>query len=332
MKSRIRTMLAAGLVTAFALPVLAGCGGGDTTTPAAATPAGAISGAQSSGAPAGQADAGGSKLKQSIEMRRKEEDMIAACMKTSGFSYQPYVPGDVLHPLPEGPTDYDGLKTYRGKYGFGHLFGAIVYKDDPNVVDMFHDVNPNEAAKDKLDAGQKKAYEVAMYGREVSGTKRADSLAPSEGCVGAAVKAVDPAARKEREERSKAILENRIDDYCPPSCQSWKAGEAQLKALEAAYANCLKGKGYTAVPNNGVADGVSVYDIAGKTVQKRFDEVNKTKAMGTPNIDPDVARAELTKEIKVALEDLECGKDYHVTMNKLQKQTMDLRPATGGLS
>jgi hypothetical protein len=297
----------------FALPALAGCGGAkaDSATKAASGTGGAQAAADPS-----------ATVQKSIDMRRREEDMIAACMRKSGFTYQPYVPDMILHPLKQEPSDYEGIKAYRSKYGFGSLFGSIVYKGDRNVVQYAPDPDPNRAMRAQLDPAQQAAYDMAYQGPP-DRTKRS---APREGCVGEAVRAVDPVARKREEVVAK--IHNSRDVPCDAVCAAEKAGENKVKPLEAEYASCLKGLG---VPMN--VGGATLTDLSFKVVQQRFDAANQAiPGKGElPKIDIEVARAELNKEIKVALDDLECGKKYIPAANKAREDAWALSPPTGGL-
>jgi hypothetical protein len=322
-----RRLAAAVIGTALLLPSLAACAGEvETTQSGAARGASdpAESGASGSGNP-------GSKQQQSIELRRKEENLIAACMRKSGFTYVPHVPEEMLHPAAQRRTDYAALKTFRSKYGFGS-FAVVVYPGDPNVAPAAAD-DPNAATADRLSGTQKAAYERALYGNDRS------KGAMVGGCIGDAVKAVDPAAWKRAEFQHKtidraakanggAVSSNDVDDTlcgADPGCAQLNSRKAELKPLEGPYAACLRGKGYAV---EAVGD---ITQAASATVSARFDKLNTSTDPFKPQVDPAIARTELKNEVKVALEDLECGKDYLVARGKLEAQAAELAPPSGGL-
>jgi hypothetical protein len=316
-------LLAVLFSAGIAVPVLlAGCGE-DKGTAASGSGDSRASGTATANDASTGPDGLTDRQKTSLEMRRKEEDMIAACMRRSGFTYKPYIPQQILHPFPDEPTDYEGLKAHRNKYGFG-FFSSHVYKGDPHVT-VPEDNNPNDAVVAALDPDQQKAYRLALSGRPPA-PRTKDYLKPSEGCIGEAVKAVDPQARKQREELAKSVSSGQE----PPGGAARRAARAQLAPLEPEYASCLHTKGIPTSPGNGPAD-LGVSDFASKLVQQRYDQLAFRSGSDGPHLDPDVARKELKREIKIALDDLECGKQYLPMQSKLRKQLDDAEPPTGGL-
>jgi hypothetical protein len=149
--------------------------------------------------------------------------------------------------------------------------------------------------------------------------------------VADAVKAVDPQAWKKVELRDlslhdKARAQAEYEKSCtadPAPCKLADDELAQLRPLEDAYGTCLKSKGY---PVDGNVD-----DVARESLVARFDDLDTDPDVFTTKIDPATARTELTKEINVALEDLECGKDYLTTKAGQDARDAELGPPSGRL-
>src|SRR5947209_19760815 len=87
------TLVALLAGTGLAMAVLGGCGArADRAGPVGAAPANGSTSADQTGGLS-------SKENKSLQLRRSEENMIAECMKKSGFRYEPYVPQSLLHPV-----------------------------------------------------------------------------------------------------------------------------------------------------------------------------------------------------------------------------------------
>jgi len=276
------------VLVAGALGLLAACG-----TPQAAPPAGAGSPTATSGGQATEAPADGSQESKASADSVRFENLMADCMKAKGFTYVP-------RPLTfEKPSDnqlgkdpslvpYDALKKFRSKYGFGH-FAADVYPHDRNVAPEPLKPNPNTAIRDALDETGKKAYDEAFDGGYVAMKQggsfdRAKHDASCSGKVSLEVygpeKPADPAAA------AKAA-----------QVQQEYQNDPDLLQAAQGYANCLRGLGYeVGAVKPGVIDwaveqaALNLYSAAqGANLQQGLDH-----------------------EIKMALDDLECGKDYRV--------------------
>jgi len=308
---------------ALMLPMVTACNAEEPRS-TGSTEAGAATGA------AGAGGAGESKKQKSIDMRRREENLIAACMKKSGFTYIPYVPASMLNPPAPKPTDYASLKTFRSKYGFGNLYAPYVYPGDPNLAQPTEN-DPNDAIVDGLDPNQQyNAYREALDG---NWNDKSGQLELIGGCVAEAVKAVDPMAWRRAVYRHNNLSGKRLDENsrefkelceASPACKNSDADDARLKPLQNAYVACLKRNGYP-------ADEYDTDTAASDTLLARFDRLDTDPDVFTTKIDPAAARAELKNEIKVALEDLECGKDYIATKAEIEARNDALKPPSGGL-
>jgi hypothetical protein len=221
------------------------------------------------------------------DQRSRAENMIADCMKQQGFTYVPHVP--VESETPSSPSirgqhpalvAYEDLKTFRQKYGFG-VYAADVHPQDPNVASRQPTTtpNPNDAVKAGLDPAAKEAYNKALHGVGKG----------NGGCVNDSMMAVfgdTPAddAVKQAETR-----------------QTQSAFESDPGVVQAAnaYAACLGSRGHKV---SSTKPGMIEVSLRHAMVAAR----------GQGNLTGDAARTGLDNEIRQAMDDLECGKDYFV--------------------
>jgi hypothetical protein len=265
-------------LAATSLAVLAGCGGQAAAPPAAG----------------GAADANGAGNPDSNEV--KAENEIADCMKKKGFRYVP-------HPLSfDGGSDQlaryggvlfvleppDQVRTFRAKYGFG-AYSKLAYPDDPAVrVDQPDpSKNPNNAIRDALDPAQQQAYDKALEGN--TGDSKAGQKAPSNpdsGCAGTAAEKYygkGPSGDEQAANRR---------EYA-----AFTNDPAVIKAAQK-YGDCLKAKGY------------QVRRAQPGSIEQEMQTSWVDKVQNAGSISPAEAKAQLDKEIKAALDDLDCSLDY----------------------
>ena len=278
---------------AIAVLSLAACGGQPETSaapPATApeAPASATSAAPDTSSPEGKAEADSIKF----------ENLMADCMKAAGFTYIPHPmqytrPATNLAGQDPALVPYDQLKTYRAKYGFG-VYARDVYPNDPNVaIPGANNPNPNNAIRDALDPAQRQAYDLARDNGSQGDlsyeqAKKGVAKEPG-GCVDKVNKQVGPA---EPAKTSDAAAEAAAQ-------QASQAFQTDPQVLQAAqnYGTCLRNLGYT-VPNTkpGFIEHTLEQVVSGQH----------------ENAAPGGAAQALTQEIKMALDDLDCGKDYEV--------------------
>ncbi|WP_157570454.1 hypothetical protein [Microtetraspora malaysiensis] len=221
--------------------------------------------------------------------RPKMEQIKADCMKQRGFKYIAYVVPD--RPEPDLGT-YEAMRTYRQKYGFG-VFAQLVYPKDPltGSMESARDASagdPNEAITQKLNESQLGAYLEAMGG-----------------CYAKAAKQV---LHKEAGSELEAVglLQGARDDLEEAEIN----GDPELVGLVPGFADCLATKGQRVPPA-----------ILPTAMAKRGNDAfwDQMKALGDkeskgrplPDFTPAQARPYLDREIKAALEDLECGKEFY---------------------
>jgi hypothetical protein len=214
------------------------------------------------------------------------EQIKADCMKQKGFKYVAFV-------APQRPqsdlSTYEAMKTYRQKYGFG-VFSQYVYPKDPltgsiESAEAALGADPNEKIMAKLNDSQFDSYNEAL-----------------KGCVGKAAKevlnkevesALDGAMqmREAREELEAAEID----------------GDSALISLAAGFADCLGGKGRR-VPS---AKPMALAKRGETEFRDQLKELSGKSEHRAPDITPAQARPHLDQEIKAALEDLECGKEFY---------------------
>jgi hypothetical protein len=215
--------------------------------------------------------------------QREVQAQLATCMKGKGFTYHPSVSEPELPDAikNEMSGDYPGMKKYREKYGFGFA-ASLVYPND-NVGRISRQMGDgSEDPNSKVIAGLSKQQREAYF--DAMGTCRLEMINKA---TGKKLKSIEEAS-KAQSELLKQIINREID------------GDPKLVELAGTFADCLKGKGYR-------VGSQRPSDIASST------ETPFMKEFGTlaGNATADGARPLLQREIKAALEDLECGKEFY---------------------
>jgi hypothetical protein len=224
--------------------------------------------------------------KRSSDPRPKMEQVKADCMKQKGFKYVAYVAPQ--RPEPDLST-YEAMKTYRQKYGFG-VFSQYVYPKDPltgsiESAEAAQGDDPNAQIMAKLNNSQFDSYNEAI-----------------KGCVGRA---------------AKEVLNKEVESVLDGAMQMREAreeleaaeidGDSALISLAAGFADCLGGKGRRVPSTKPMA-------LAKRGDTEFMDQLKKLSGKSehrAPDMTPAQARSRLDQEIKAALEDLECGKEFY---------------------
>ncbi|AQZ68151.1 unnamed protein product [[Actinomadura] parvosata subsp. kistnae] len=269
------------LALACSAAVLCGCGGAAET---AAQPSPAASAAVK-------------------DKRNQFEAAKADCMKQKGFKYVPYV--RPTEPASEDERlrdsgDYQAMLKYRQKYGFG-VFAVHVYpKEIQGPGSEMADPDPNADIQGSLSTAQLDAYNEAKNACMV--------------VVGKQVLGLD--------------LKSNMDYFNHMALAHRRAktaeldGDPDLVELAATMSTCLKGKGYrvsdtkpTAVARRGENEFMERQSAIGREQDPKMaggpKMTKNTKQLVMPTLTPQQARPYLDKEIKAALDDLECGKDFY---------------------
>lgn len=226
---------------------------------------------------------------------------MAECMKKAGFTYVAYVAPPAAPQFQDAfERNYEAARTFREKYGFG-AFAPAAYPDDPNVNMPTTSGDPNAAAFNALPADRKPAYNIALFGNADRSKMPGGKLG---GCSGEAQAKVYGTQDQIKAKSEAASEQARI-------AKQNLNGDAQLVQLAQAYGTCLRGKGYP----------VGTTSVTEIRTALRFEWFGKAAQLtpappeGRPDateqkMDPAVARPQLTQEIKAALADIDCGKDF----------------------
>ncbi|WP_328866589.1 hypothetical protein [Streptomyces sp. NBC_00304] len=305
-KRAVRDSLIAAMAVAM-LSLATGCGGSDDKAApdagsAAADGTPAADGSGQLAVPDGTSD----EVKKTYIL----ENALAACMKKQGFTYTPHV----VAPSTDDPLagmdgeDYAVSKKFRQKYGFG-MYAADAYPNDPKAP--FSNaggrvggktVTPADDDEKGMTPAQLKAYDAALNGVPPKTTDKT-VLDKPRGCTAVArVKAYGPeqsaaAAKKEQSDREET---NRTNGLA-------LNGDTQLVQLAQQYATCLRGQG---IP-------VSTTQPTGMSTMVRLDRTAKLPEHH--QLSSEAALPLLTKDIDVALKDLECGKAFRAAYYPKEK-------------
>ncbi|MBB5080823.1 hypothetical protein [Nonomuraea endophytica] len=271
-------------LTVAALAVLTGCGsveaGGEPEAGASATPGTAT-----------------------VDKKLQMESVLADCMKQKGFKYVAYVPPEeklTAAEIKRDNGDYQELRKNREKYGFG-VFAEFIYPGEVGISKKVAqaDKDPNTKITGDLSTAQYTSYKkardtcFALAAKEVLGksiTKRTDLF-------------------QQFSQAKKLIVAREVD------------GDQQLVGLASTMADCLRGKGYTvtetAPRDISMAVQDSIHDMASRIGAKQqgieFDPGSGEIIM--PELTAAQAKPYFQKEIKAALDDLECGKAFYPVYN-----------------
>ncbi|MEV4888238.1 hypothetical protein AB0K48_02465 [Nonomuraea sp. NPDC055795] len=271
-------------VTAAALAVLTGCGS-----------------VQAGGEP--EAGASATSSTATADKKLQMESMLADCMKQKGFKYVAYVPPEEKQTAAEikrDNGDYQEMRIDREKYGFG-VFAEYIYPGEVGISkeEAKVDKDPNAKITDDLSTSQYTSYKNAR-----------------DTCFTIAAKKVLGKNIKKRtdifvqfSQAKKLIVAREVD------------GDPRLVGLASAMADCLRGKGYTvaktAPRDISMAVQDSIHDMATRIGAKQqgveFDPDSGEIIM--PELTAAQAKPYFQKEIKAALDDLECGKDFYPVYN-----------------
>ncbi|MFC7587297.1 hypothetical protein ACFQYP_28955 [Nonomuraea antimicrobica] len=226
-------------------------------------------------------------------------------MKQKGFRYIAFVPPE--DPLTDDEAkrragDYEALKAQRAKYGFG-VFSLYVQPKGPDAPESmpYPDGDPNGKIRANLSPAQYKSYWKAVSACIVVAAKQV---------LGKKVTS-DTDLWDQRAAASDKATEREID------------GDAELVKLASNMATCLTGKGYEVsdtrpvqMAGRGWGAFLDLEDEVGRRQREKDPEMPSPSKKGTvqkfgAQLTSAQAKPYLDKEIKAALDDLECGKDFY---------------------
>ncbi|MET9243140.1 hypothetical protein [Nonomuraea sp. NPDC003709] len=232
------------------------------------------------GDPAPAADGGGGGG-ATMDKARERETVIATCMKQKGFTYTPSV--SPPRKSAANPADYAAMKAERGKNGFG-VFSAVVYPKPPETQAP----DPNQATIDGLSGARRDAYLKILNECRVTALRQVNGL-----------KATSVADYQDQMATEIENIDKTLD------------GDPKLLELTAPFAECLKSKGERVTSEKPVA-------LSSRGVVLWSEQADRLGKAGT--VTAEAARPYLAREIKSALVDLECGKDFYAAFIPLQKR------------
>ncbi|WP_143653407.1 hypothetical protein [Streptosporangium subroseum] len=259
-------------------------------------------------------------------MRRQTEAAIGDCMKQKGFKYSPSLPPDQKtdEDVERETGDYQAMRKHREKYGFG-IYSAYVYREDSKSGEMsFADQDPNNPIMMALSSAQLESWRTTR-----------------DSCYSEAVKKLTG-----RTVSSEIDLSRQAGTMLEQVESRELDGDARLLDLAGRFGDCLKAKGArvrslkpTAIDGAGTAvlrdemlalgekqllDRVTDSAILRKALaSKQGGEGTLRQGGFLPTLTPDEARPYLAREIKAALEDLECGKDFYAVFKPMERRIRD---------
>lgn len=222
--------------------------------------------------------------------------LVADCMKQRGFRYVAWVPPQKhFADLDKAATgDYEAMRKQRAKTGF-NVFALLADRSlmEDRVLWKGSD-NPNSGIKDQLSKSQRTAYDKAEVTCKSSAVKQV---------TGKVVK--DDADRAEQETKMiKQATERELN------------GDPKLVELAAAMGDCIKGKGYqvdSLRPTDIDSRGADAFEAIKQSIAKKqgLADPDRPGSYYEPKLSQADARRYLDQEIKAALDDLECGRDFY---------------------
>lgn len=291
-----RHWAAAAAVVACLLP-LSACGGSASKDAPAVGTAGSVSDAASAGSGTKQLSIP-ANADADTKNTYLEENAIAACMAQRGFSYTPFVPDyATAENDPVDGQDYALAKTYRQKYGYG-FYASVVYPNDTNTPgDQTAPSNPNTAYANALPSAQRTAYDTALGAEgayEKDGKKH--EVIHKDGCSEQSrLKVYGP-----QKTQAQLDQEGAQDDERARENQQALDGDPQLVALAQGYASCLRSDGIPVTTTQPTSIGDMVkFQVSGSIPDNELAHMTKDEAL-----------PKLTREIDIAVQDLNCGKDF----------------------
>ncbi|SDH21947.1 hypothetical protein SAMN05421505_112221 [Sinosporangium album] len=217
------------------------------------------------------------------------QNAISACMKSNGFKYIAYAPARKEESV-GGSTksgDYEAMRKIRSKYGYT-VFAINVYGPSPEFVKRPAESDPNREIQMKLSPTQRDAYRGAI-----------------DSCTAKAAKSIlnlDLKTRSDLLLAQKKAADEARDRHLN--------GDSVLVGLAQKFGDCMKVKGYTIsslkpvqIANRGATHFLDLSTIATESSPEQSPQEQEKRKQQD--------KAHLDKEIKDALDDLECGKEFY---------------------
>ncbi|MFF3666373.1 hypothetical protein [Microtetraspora malaysiensis] len=224
----------------------------------------------------------------------------ADCMKGKGFRYVPWVRPAFTQSADDeklASGDYEAEKAHRSKYGF-NVAPLLVYRPGQETSKADNRaVDPNYATKRDLSPAQQQVYDTT-----------------AETCEAQAIKQV-----------TGKVVKSAYDWYIQANVMISRRlkrdldGDPELAELASDMADCMAAKGYRVSGTTPTAVSAwgettfrkEMHELAQKEDKSipAFDPEKQTAYL--PHLTPAEARRLLDREIKAALDDLECGQRFY---------------------
>ncbi|WP_181870992.1 hypothetical protein [Sphaerisporangium album] len=244
-------------------------------------------------------------LRGPARLAQAREEIRTECMRRRGFRYVPYLSAyvtpirrDAEEARARDAGEYPAMRRFREKYGFG-VFALYAYPREFGNPEVETDapVNPNNKITMSLSRTQLAAYWKAgdaCYSQAVKMTTGKDVTSFA-----------DHMSRAE--ERVDRLVARELD------------GDRRLAALGADMARCLRRKGYpvrSATPSALARRGPEVFHAEEKALGRAMarpaiEAGDLPDHDYAPSLTPADATPYLTREIRAALDDLECGRRFY---------------------
>ncbi|MEV6986199.1 hypothetical protein AB0M95_33740 [Sphaerisporangium sp. NPDC051017] len=244
-------------------------------------------------------------LRGPAQLAQAREEIRAECMRRRGFRYVPFlstyvnpIRRDAAEARARDAGEYPAMRRFREKYGFG-IFALYAYPREFGNPQVETDapVNPNNTIAMALSRTQFAAYGKAgdaCYSKAVKMTTGKDVTSITDHMIQA-------------NERIDRLVTRELD------------GDPRLAALGADMARCLRNKGYSVpsgTPSALARRGPEVFHAEEKALGRAMARP-AIEAGDLPDHDyfPSLMAADatpyLTREIRAALDDLECGRRFY---------------------
>lgn len=245
------------------------------------------------------------------------QEALARCMKAQGFDYTPVPPQDPVEPEEIDLTD----RGWVEKYGYG------ITTRDEKPAEMPDD--PNQKRMEAMSKKQREAYQKALFGKGggMAVTRAGGGGIPmtsgegDSGCSGTAQKEVFPDAKPLNFDEFKDLFDaiGKLDQQV--------AADPRIAPLITEWSGCLAGAGYS---------GFSKINDPQESIMKKWADLNGWQyegggdgggmTMGRPaggddkGPDPEKAAKLRAEELKLALADVDCRRDYPKTYASVRKE------------
>ncbi|MEV0421446.1 hypothetical protein [Streptosporangium canum] len=260
----------------------------------------------------------------SQDRHRQMEAAIGDCMKQRGFKYvnMPSSGQKTDEETRQEAGDYGAMRKHREKYGFG-VYSKYVYPEDAKAGGMTSaNQDPNNPIMMALSPVQLESWRAARDTCYAAATGKFTGKTVS----------------------SESDLYEQVDTMIDQAQARELDGDARLLDLAGRFGDCLTAKGVKI----GSLKPTDIASTGKKTVQDEMyalgekqqagrgaDTAELRKALArrhggssgkvrfTPSLSPDEARPYLAREVKAALDDLECGRDFYAAFKPRQQEIHD---------